>query len=281
MIEVPISECEVLSGRTGPILFHDKLIKIESLPEWSCSTIKCIRDQRDEDKSYHFNPQKEILANYTARKLEIFTPEIVLEDIMLIDGRDSFKTKASIRAWLPGPRYQTYPKLWDFCKRIPNVCSRIDFMYILLSDFLIGFWDRYTRNLVYDRDKDVIIPIDYDDAFRFDIMPMDINGAIEFTEKSTNPGDPVFVYNPVRDDIIEGCHGEGVAIMAVDTLPCELPQESSQAFSDSLLHFIPDIVKTDYSMDFNHLSLPPEIKKAVILHHGRLTPDYEYINKFL
>ena len=112
-------------------------------------------------------------------------------------------------------------------------------------------------------------------------ISVDINGAIEFTEKATYPGDPVFVYNPVRDDIIEGCFGEGVAVMAVDTLPCELPQESSQAFSDSLLGFIPDIIKADYTVDFNHLNLPSEIKKALVLYQGKLTPDYEYINRFL
>lgn len=112
-------------------------------------------------------------------------------------------------------------------------------------------------------------------------ISVDINGAIEFTEKSTTPGNPVFVYNPVRDDIIEGCNGEGVAVMAVNNLPCELPRESSKAFSDSLLRFVPDVVKADYSMDFDHLKLPPEIKRAVILYNGRLTPDYEYINKYL
>ena len=69
--------------------------------------------------------------------------------------------------------------------------------------------------------------------------------------------------------------------MAVDNLPCEVPKESSQEFSDSLLRFIPSIAKADFSVDFERLSLPPEIKKAVILHHGKLTPDYQYINKFL
>jgi len=36
-----------------------------------------------------------------------------------------------------------------------------------------------------------------------------------------------------------------------------------------------------FSVDFDILDLPSEIKKAVILHHGKLTPDYQYINKFL
>ena len=69
--------------------------------------------------------------------------------------------------------------------------------------------------------------------------------------------------------------------MAIDNLPCEVPRESSQFFSDTLMNFIPPIVKTDFSVDFDKVDLPTEIKKAVILHHGKLTPDYRYINKFL
>jgi alpha-aminoadipic semialdehyde synthase len=112
-------------------------------------------------------------------------------------------------------------------------------------------------------------------------ISVDINGAIEFTEKSTTPDNPVFVYNPVRDDIIEGYAGGGVVVMAVDNLPCEVPKESSKAFSDSLFDFIPTIAKADYSVDYNMLNLPSEIKKAVIVYHGKLTPNYEYMNRFL
>jgi len=112
-------------------------------------------------------------------------------------------------------------------------------------------------------------------------ISVDINGAIEFTEKATSPDNPVFVYNPIRDDVIEGFRGNGIVVMAVDNLPCELPKESSQAFSDSLLPFIPSIAKADYSVNFELLKLPSEIKKAMILYHGKLTPNYQYINRFL
>jgi alpha-aminoadipic semialdehyde synthase len=90
------------------------------------------------------------------------------------------------------------------------------------------------------------------------------------------------VYNPTTDTIRDGYEGDGVVVMAVDNLPCELPRESSESFSQTLLRFIPDIMKADFSApDFEHLKLPPEIKNAVILYRGKLTPNYEYINKFL
>ena len=112
-------------------------------------------------------------------------------------------------------------------------------------------------------------------------ISVDINGAIEFTIKVTNSGNPVFVYNPLNDEIVDGFDGNGIVVMAVDNLPCEVPKESSKEFSDSLIPFVPSIVKADFSVDFKKLNLPSEIKKAVILHHGKLTPNYQYINKFL
>jgi len=112
-------------------------------------------------------------------------------------------------------------------------------------------------------------------------ISVDVNGAIEITEKTTDSGCPTFVYNPLNNKITDGYEGEGVVVMAVDNLPCELPRESSKAFSKILLDFVPAIAKADFSVDFDSLDLPPEIKRAVILYHGKLTPDYKYINKFL
>ena len=112
-------------------------------------------------------------------------------------------------------------------------------------------------------------------------ISVDINGAIEFTEKATSPDSPIFIYNHLSGEIIDGYAGSGVVVMAVDNLPCEVPKESSQAFSGSLFRFVPYIAKADFSVDFDSLDLPPEIKRAVILHHGKLTPDYQYIHKFL
>jgi alpha-aminoadipic semialdehyde synthase len=110
----------------------------------------------------------------------------------------------------------------------------------------------------------------------------DVNGAIECTEKTTSPGNPVFVYNPLTNTITDGVTGDGIVIMAVDNLPCELPKESSESFSETLIRFVPEIMNADFTTpDFENLTLPPEIKNAVILYRGTLTPSYHYINKFL
>jgi len=112
-------------------------------------------------------------------------------------------------------------------------------------------------------------------------ISIDINGAIEFTEKSTISDNPSFVYNPITDSIKDGVDGEGIVVMGVDNLPCELPLESSIEFSNSLYNLIVNIVRADYNKDFNDCNLPEEIKKAVILYHGYLTPNYDYIVNYL
>jgi len=113
-------------------------------------------------------------------------------------------------------------------------------------------------------------------------ISVDVNGAVEFTEKTTSPDAPVFVFNPLTGVVQDGFKGDGVVVMAVDNLPCELPGESSRSFSETLLRFVPDIMKADFTApDFEHLALPPEIINAVILYQGKLTPKYQYINKFL
>jgi alpha-aminoadipic semialdehyde synthase len=109
----------------------------------------------------------------------------------------------------------------------------------------------------------------------------DPDGSIEFTHKGTEIEDPVFVYDPISREATMGFDGSGILVMAVDILPSELPRESSQGFGDALVKFVPAIAKADYTKDFEQLHLPSEIKRALILHKGKLTPDFEYINEFL
>ncbi len=109
----------------------------------------------------------------------------------------------------------------------------------------------------------------------------DVEGAIECTVKSTEPGDPLFVYNPLSGEVVSGYEGPGIVLMAVDILPSELPREASIDFSRVLKPFIPAIARCDFSAPFEECSLPPEIRRAVIVYQGQLTHEYEYIQEFL
>jgi len=109
----------------------------------------------------------------------------------------------------------------------------------------------------------------------------DIEGAIECTLKATEPDNPVFVYDPVTESAIDGVEGKGPVIMSVEILPTELPRESSTYFSGVLKKYVPAIASANYTDSFADLDLPSEIKRAVIVHRGELTPDYRYIEQYL
>jgi alpha-aminoadipic semialdehyde synthase len=109
----------------------------------------------------------------------------------------------------------------------------------------------------------------------------DIEGGIEPTIKATEPDAPTFVWDPAADTALDGVAGTGPVIMAVDNLPSELPVESSTSFGEALMPFIPALAACDFSADFAECALPPELKRAAIVYHGELTPDYRYLEKFL
>ena len=169
-------------------------------------------------------------------------------------------------------KYYHNPELFRpiFTKYIPHISILMNCIY----------WDERYPKLITKK----YLKKQYFDEMKLQIVgdiSVDVGGAIEFTEKVTSPDQPVFIYNPNKNSISDGVKGDGIAVMAVDNLPCELPRESSEVFSDSLLPFIPYIVKADYNKSYDKIDLPDKIKKALILHKGKLTPDYEYINKFL
>ncbi|HSV88577.1 MAG TPA: bifunctional lysine ketoglutarate reductase /saccharopine dehydrogenase family protein [Bacteroidales bacterium] len=109
----------------------------------------------------------------------------------------------------------------------------------------------------------------------------DPNGSVELTHKGTTIDDPVFVYNPYTRKPTMGFKGEGMLVMAVDILPSELPRDSSEFFSRVLSKFVESIVMANYNAPYEEINLPDPLKKALILHNGRLTPPYQYLEKYI
>lgn len=109
----------------------------------------------------------------------------------------------------------------------------------------------------------------------------DPEGSIEITPRATDPGNPVYVYDLKRQEAVDGFEGAGPVIMAVDILPTELPRESSAAFGKALEDLVPALSAKPATEAFADWDLPGPLKSAVILHRGKLTPDYEYLNEYL
>lgn len=105
----------------------------------------------------------------------------------------------------------------------------------------------------------------------------DVDGSIEATVKTASSKNPVYVYEPLSGQTIDGWEGNGPVIMAVDKLPSELPVEATREFGHSLMPFIPKLANIDFSLPLEELGLPRQFQNAVIVHQGRLTPQYEYL----
>ncbi len=169
--------------------------------------------------------------------------------------------------------YYAHPEKYksDFEQYIPHLTILMNCMY----------WDdRYPRIVT----KDYLEKLYTNNTPKLTVIgdvTCDPDGSIECTHKGTEIEDPVFVYDPFTREPQMGFSGNGLLIMAVDILPSELPRESSIAFSNALFSYIKPIANADYSKDFELLELPNPIKKAMILHQGKLTPDYLYLENYL
>ena len=109
----------------------------------------------------------------------------------------------------------------------------------------------------------------------------DVKGSVEVTVKATEPDEPLYVFQPESGTTSAGVEGRGPVVMAVEILPSELPREASAYFSTVLKRFVPTIAGADYSSDFESLNLPPELKRAIIVYRGALTPSYQYLEQHL
>ncbi len=112
-------------------------------------------------------------------------------------------------------------------------------------------------------------------------ITLDIEGSIEATIKGGDPGHPGYVYDPLTGQYTDDLDAPGLLILAVDIWPTELPRDASRAFSEALKPYVPAIARADYTQDFEHLDLPAEVKRAVILLRGKFTPAFTYMEAFL
>ena len=169
-------------------------------------------------------------------------------------------------------------ELLDYYNNPKNYKSRFK-KYLTSLDVLI--------NAIYwTEDYPKLVTKEYlkNDNNKLDIIcdiSCDIDGSVEITNKVTEPDNPAFTINPKDDSFKDGYNNPGVVNIAVDNLPAELPKDASMNFSQALFPFIPGIVNANYESDFDDADLPPEIKRAVIVYKGKLTPNFKYLEKFI
>ncbi len=212
----------------------------------------------------YITPENLISENYNLKK-NMISVVIFKEEHLSKHNDPNFKFDLNHYYKNPG-EYSN-----DFEKYIPKIdvlmnCMFWDTKYprIITKDFLFTHFNEQKAKLKVIGD-----------------VTCDPDGSIECTHAGTYIEKPVYTYNPLKRDYSFGFKPEGVAIMAVDILPSELPMDSSMAFGDAILPFIEEVAKADFAVEFDKLQLPNELKRALILHKGKFTPDFEYLSKFV
>ncbi len=190
----------------------------------------------------------------------------------------TFKEADLVEPAVPGAAFD----LQDYYAHPERYRSRFE-PYLERLTVLINanYWDeRYPRLVTFDAldalygEHDAKLQVIGD-------LGCDIDGNIQCTVRATEPDDPVFTWDVLKREAISGFEARGPSVLAVDFLPTELPREASEEFTATLGPFAPAIALADYSAPFEDLDLPPEVRRAVIVHRGMLTPDFRYLEEHL
>ena len=213
---------------------------------------------------------------------KVITPEILptLHNSLTLDNRNIYKVV--FREEHLFKRNEGVFDLQDYYSNPGNYISKFE-TYIPYLTVLMNciFWtDKYPRIVTKKYLRDAALRENLKLRFIGDIS-CDINGAIEISHKITTPDHPVFTYDPVMETYDDRLLDEGITVMTIDNLPCELPNESSAAFSSLLHPYVYDICKANFSKPYEELEIPPEVKSGLILHNGKFTEPFQYMKKYL
>jgi alpha-aminoadipic semialdehyde synthase len=109
----------------------------------------------------------------------------------------------------------------------------------------------------------------------------DTHGSMECNMRATDSSKPAYLCDPLTGTTTDGHLGDGIVLLAVDNLPCELPYDASTFFSHQLKPMAVNIVAANFDLPLEDSGLCPEVRKAVIIYQGQLTPSYEYLRAYL
>jgi len=99
----------------------------------------------------------------------------------------------------------------------------------------------------------------------------DVNGSIPTTIRSTSIAKPYYSFDINSMKEIDLCN-KGIAVMAVDNLPSELPCEASEEFGDSIIsEVLPYLINKDDG----------RINRATTASQGKFCPSFSYLEDFI
>jgi len=140
--------------------------------------------------------------------------------------------------------------------------------YLLDADMFIAchYWDPQFPKLFYPNQIN-----EFKNLKIIGDITCDINGSVPTTIRSTSITKPYYSINTDSMKEMELCN-KGIAVMAVDNLPSELPQDASEEFGNSVIsEILPYLLNKDDG----------RIKRATTASNGKFCLKFTYLNDFI
>ncbi len=101
----------------------------------------------------------------------------------------------------------------------------------------------------------------------------DVDGPVASTIRSSTIADPNYGYDPKTEREVDYMDKDAIAVMAVDNLPCELPDNSSRGFGFMFfMHVIPAFFDNDKD---------GVLERAKMTENGKLTKRFAYLQDYV
>ena len=102
----------------------------------------------------------------------------------------------------------------------------------------------------------------------------DIDGPVACTIRPSTIADPFYGYDPITEKETAFDAPGAITVMAVDNLPCELPNDASKGFGDM---FLENVMSSFFNDDEDGI-----LKRAQITtSEGALTPKFAYLQSYV
>tara|TARA_R110002049_G_scaffold88317_1_gene222982 strand:- start:1013 stop:2218 length:1206 start_codon:yes stop_codon:yes gene_type:complete len=122
----------------------------------------------------------------------------------------------------------------------------------------------YTRGDVKSPDFNIRVVAD---------ISCDVDGPVATTLRASTIADPIYGYDPQTGTEIDYKDDKAIVVMAVDNLPCELPQDASEGFGEQ---FLQHVIPAFFNNDKNGI-----LKRAKITENGKLTENFSYLHNYI
>jgi alanine dehydrogenase len=147
-----------------------------------------------------------------------------------------------------------------------------DFMrFAKVSDLYIAchFWDNKAP-FIFSR-EDAKSP-DFNIKVIADIS-CDIDGPVASTLRASTIAEPIYGYHPKSEKEVDYNDVDAIAVMAVDNLPTELPNDASVGFGKSFSEFV---IPAFFNGDKDGL-----LERALMTKNGKLTERFNYLQDYI